>query len=128
MATTAFSARAPEANGRGPWTVHDWYESFLFLVQAFVIVCGGVLLYTLGPAIGIAVLVGGLTAWSVIGNHPGSAKKEPAVDEDCSRTQAKSPDVSAVPTMPPTLRKRARGSESYRRIRLIRFTHSRRTA
>ena len=66
MATLTFSARAPEAIGRGPWTSHDSYELFLFLVQSCGIVCAGVLLYSLGPALGIAVLVGSLVAWSKV--------------------------------------------------------------
>ena len=56
MAALTFSTRAPEAIGRGPWTSHDSYELFLFLVQSCGIVCVGVFLYSLGPALGIAVL------------------------------------------------------------------------
>ena len=64
MATLTFSARAPETIERGPWTSHDSYELFLFLVQSCGFVCAGVLLYSLGPAVGIAVLLGSLVAWS----------------------------------------------------------------
>ena len=85
MATLSLSARAPEAIGRGPWTSHDSYELFLFLVQSCGIVCASVILYSLGPALGIAVLAGTLVVWSKVagrrtqcladkdGGHDGSA-------------------------------------------------------
>jgi hypothetical protein len=85
MATLTFSARAPEAIGRGRWTAHDSYELFVFLVQSCGIVCAGVILYSLGPALGIAALAGSLVAWSMVaarstqcladedGGHDGSA-------------------------------------------------------
>ena len=69
MATMTFSDRAPEAITRGTWTSHDWYDLFVFGVQSCGIVCIGVFLYSLGPALGIAVLVGGLVAWSKITGH-----------------------------------------------------------
>ena len=69
MATLTLSARAPETIERGPWTSHDSYELFLFLVQSCGIVCAGVLLYSLGPAVGIAVLVGSLVAWSKLASR-----------------------------------------------------------
>jgi hypothetical protein len=82
MATLTLSARAPEAIGRGPWTSHDWYESFLFLVQSCGIVCVGVFLYSLGPALGIAVLVGSLVAWSKVAGYLAARKAPCLADED----------------------------------------------
>jgi hypothetical protein len=66
MATIAFSAHGQEAIGRGPWTSNDSYELCVFLVRSCGIVGAAVFLYSLGPALGVAVLVGGLAAWSKI--------------------------------------------------------------
>ena len=82
MATLALSARTPEAIGRGPWTSHDSYEVFRFLVQSCGIVCVGVFLYSLGPALGIAVLACGLVAWSKITNYVAAMKEQTPTDED----------------------------------------------
>ena len=70
MATLTFATRTPEAIGRGPWTSHDSYEVVRFLVQTFGIVCVGVFLYSLGPALGIAVLACGMVAWSRLRTTP----------------------------------------------------------
>jgi hypothetical protein len=63
MTTMAFSAHGQESIGRGPWTSNDSYELCVFLVRSCVIVGAAVFLYSLGPGLGIAVLVGGLAAW-----------------------------------------------------------------
>ena len=82
MATLTLAARTPEAIGRGPWTSHDSYELVRFLVQSCGIVCVGVFLYSLGPALGIAVLACGLVAWSKITNYVAATKEQTPADED----------------------------------------------
>jgi len=86
MATLTFSTRTPEAIGRGKWTSCDSYEVVRFFVQACGIVCVGVFLYSLGPALGLAVLACGLVAWSKITNYVAAAKEhipaEHADEED----------------------------------------------
>ena len=76
MTTMAISANTAETTPSAPWTSHDWYELFLFLVQSLAIVCAGVFCYFLGPALGIAAFVGGLVAWSKVAKHhaPGRAQ------------------------------------------------------
>jgi F0F1-type ATP synthase assembly protein I len=76
MATTAISTRTSETVGRGPWTSHDVYKLFVVLAQACGVVCAGVLLYSLGPGTGIAVLAGGLTVWLTVRGHLASTKKQ----------------------------------------------------
>jgi hypothetical protein len=66
MTTMAFSTQGQEAIGRGPWTANDSYELCVFLVRSCGIVGAAVFLYSLGPALGVAVLVGGLAAWAKI--------------------------------------------------------------
>jgi hypothetical protein len=78
----ALSARTPETIGRGPWTSHDSYEVVRFIIQSFGIVCVGVFLYSLGPALGIAVLACGLVAWSKITNYAAATKEQSPADED----------------------------------------------
>ena len=82
MATLAFSTRTPEAIDRGPWTSCDSYEVLRFLIQSCGIVCVGVFLYSLGPALGIAVLACGLVAWSKITNYVAVTKEQTPADED----------------------------------------------
>jgi len=82
MATLTLAARTPEAIGRGPWTSHDSYELVRFLGQSCGIVCVGVFLYSLGPALGIAVLACGLIAWSKITNYVAATKEQTPADED----------------------------------------------
>ena len=82
MAALTFSTRAPEAIERGPWTSHDWYELFLFFVQSCGIVCVGVFLYSLGPALGIAVLVSSLMTWSKVANHFAARRAQCLADEN----------------------------------------------
>ena len=82
MATLALSARTPEAIGRGQWTSCDSYEVFRFLVQSCGIVCVGVFLYSLGPALGIAALACGLVAWSMITNYVAATKEQSPANED----------------------------------------------
>jgi len=81
MATLTLAARTPEAIGRGPWTSHDSYELVRFLGQSCGIVCVGVFLYSLGPALGIAVLACGLVAWSKITNYVAAKKEQSPADE-----------------------------------------------
>jgi F0F1-type ATP synthase assembly protein I len=76
MTTLAISANTAETTGSAPWTSHDWYELFLFLVQSLAIVCAGVFCYFLGPALGIAAFVGGLVAWSKVAKHHAAAKAQ----------------------------------------------------
>ena len=82
MATLTFSTRTPEAIGRGKWTSCDSYEVVRFFVQACGIVCVGVFLYSLGPALGLAVLACGLVAWSKITNYVAATKEQTPADED----------------------------------------------
>ena len=81
MATLTLATRTPEAIGRGPWTSHDSYEVVRFLGQSCGIVCVGVFLYSLGPALGIAVLACGLVAWSKITNFVAATKEQTPADE-----------------------------------------------
>ena len=81
MATLTLSTRTPEAIGRGQWTSCDSYEVFRFLVQSCGIVCVGVFLYSLGPALGIAALACGLVAWSMITNFVADKKEQTPADE-----------------------------------------------
>ena len=82
MATLTFSARCPEAIGRGAWTSHDWYALFLLFAESCGIVGVGVLLYSLGPALGIVVLAGSLVAWSTVSNHLAATRAACRADED----------------------------------------------
>ena len=82
MASMTFSDRTTEAMERTAWTAHDWYDLFLFLVQSCGIVCVGVFLYFLGPALGIAVIVGSLVALSKVKNHLASARAQRLANED----------------------------------------------
>ena len=81
MATLTLATRTPEAIGRGPWTSHDSHEVIRFLGQSCGIVCVGVFLYSLGPALGIAVLACGLVAWSKITNFVAATKEQTPADE-----------------------------------------------
>ena len=82
MATLALATRTPEAIDRGPWTSCDSYEVFRFLIQSCGIVCVGVFLYSLGPALGIAALACGRVAWSKIANYVAAKKERTPADED----------------------------------------------
>ena len=93
MATLALSARTPEAIGRGQWTSCDSYEVFRFLVQSCGIVCVGVFLYSLGPALGIAVLACGLVAWSKITNYVAAKKEQIPLTKMVSMTSLRLPWV-----------------------------------
>jgi hypothetical protein len=87
MATLTLATRTPEAIDRGPWTSCDSYEVVRFLVQSCGIVCVGVFLYSLGPALGIAVLACGLIAWSKITNYVAATKEQTPADEDCEHDE-----------------------------------------
>jgi hypothetical protein len=56
-------ARQPSiAIERVPWTAQSWYETYAFVVTVWRVVWVGSRLYLLGPAVGIAVMVGALLA------------------------------------------------------------------
>ena len=93
MATLTLATRTPEAIDRGPWTSCDSYEVVRFLVQSCGIVCVGVFLYSLGPALGIAVLACGLIAWSKITNYVAATKEQTPADEAVSMTNLRLPWV-----------------------------------
>ena len=51
---------------RIPWTAESWYESLAFGVTVWRVIWVGLYLYLLGPAVGMAVIAGGLLAvWCV---------------------------------------------------------------
>lgn len=82
MATFTSSVPASRVIGQGPWTSHDLYELFLWLVQSCGIVCAGVFLCYLGPILCAAVLAGSLMAWSKARNHLAAANAACLADED----------------------------------------------
>ena len=66
-----------ESVERKPWTSEDLRDLVVFLAQSFGIVCAGVVVYFLGPALGMALIVGGLAVWSLFGNW-----RAPVTEED----------------------------------------------
>ena len=47
------------------WTAEDWREVRVSLVQTLGLVCGAALLYSLGPVLGMTLIVAGIAAWSL---------------------------------------------------------------
>ena len=93
MGTVALQGQVltSESVERKPWNSQDWREVVLFVAQSFGIVCAAVSLYALGPALGMAFIVGSLIVWSVVKNDSASVKEEPVTDEGCGRTNCASP-------------------------------------
>jgi hypothetical protein len=75
MATVAIQNRLSvrELVERKSWTAEDWREVRWFLAQSAGLVCGAMLLYSLGPALGVALVVGGLATGSLCRKLTGSA-------------------------------------------------------
>ena len=71
-----------ESVERKSWTSEDWREMGAFLAQSLAVVCGAALLYSLGPAVGMVLIVGCLAAWSLCRNWTVSAKAEGCCDEE----------------------------------------------
>ncbi len=61
---------------RKTWTSADWREIGLFLAQSLGLVGSAVLLYFLGPALGMALIVGGVAVWLLLMNQSASATDE----------------------------------------------------
>ena len=95
--TRQSSAHALEAIGRGPWTSRDWYALFLFLAQSLGIVCAGVFLYSLGPALGVGVLCGSLVVWSGVRKYFASTNEQPLADDHSPSGRASSRCDGATP-------------------------------
>jgi len=82
MATLTFSARGPETIERRPWTSQEWHEVFVFLVWAAGTMCVAVFLYSPGPALGMAVVVGSLVAWWKVANYCASTRADEGGEHD----------------------------------------------
>ena len=85
-----------ESVDRKAWTLEDGLDLFVFLTQSVGLVCAAILIYSLGPALGMALVVGGLAVWSLLGNHSASAKEEEGSDED-NRPPVPRPALSSRP-------------------------------
>jgi hypothetical protein len=57
---------ASEPVERKAWNAQDWRELLKFVAQCSGIIGAAVFLYVVGPALGMALVVGGLVAWSVV--------------------------------------------------------------
>ena len=55
-----------ESVERKPWTSEDGREVVLFVAQSFGLICAAVLLYSVGPALGITFLVATVGVWSLL--------------------------------------------------------------
>ncbi len=65
-----------ESVQRKSWTSEDWREIRVFLAQSLGLVCGAVLLYSLGPVLGMALIVGGVAGWLLLRNRTASVTDE----------------------------------------------------
>jgi hypothetical protein len=87
-----------ESIERNPWTSEDWREVLVFLAQSFGLVCVAVFLYSLGPALGMALLVGSLAVWPLFRNQPASEKEKDGLGEkDGHAANVNSPSRRACP-------------------------------
>jgi hypothetical protein len=68
MVTMAFPDQActRESAKRKLWTAESWRAFLVFLAQSLGLVCAAALLYPLGPALGVTLIVAGLAVWSQI--------------------------------------------------------------
>jgi len=71
MATTAIQIQMckRDTDERKVWTSSDWREILVFLAQACGMVGAAIMLYSVGPALGTALIGGSLVAWSLLGNQ-----------------------------------------------------------
>jgi hypothetical protein len=109
-----------ESVERNPWTSEDWRATCVFLAQSFGLVCVGIFLYSLGPALGMALIVVSLAVWSLLGSQIASEEEEDGPNEYSGRAAAanarsrfadpawlRNPGVSSVSTVRPIIRQGA---------------------
>ena len=73
---------ARESIERKTWTSQDWHELLAFLAQSSGLVCAGVFLYSLGPALGMTLIVVSRAVWSFLRSQTASAEEEDGRHED----------------------------------------------
>lgn len=142
MTTMTIPARAAQAIETGPWTSQDWYATGVLLAQSCGIVGAGALLYALGPALGVTLLIGGLTVGALLRKRAALAKDGPADASGCKRADVagapvapgrsarlRNPAMSSGSSTRPALRHGGNVSPntSQHRIRLVRYLTARRT-
>ena len=70
-----------ESTERKPWNSEDWRDLVVFLATACGVICIAAVLYSLGPALGTTLILGGIAVWS-LARHPAASKDETAADQD----------------------------------------------
>lgn len=59
-----------------PWTAQDWREISVFFAQSVGLVGAAILLYTLGPALGVTLIAISLAGWSLLRRQTAAGKEE----------------------------------------------------
>ena len=109
-----------ESVERNPWTTEDWRQSCVFLAQSFGLVCAAIFLYSIGPALCMALIAVSLAVWLLLSSQIASEEEQDGSDEDSghaasasSRSRCadpgwlRSPAVSPGSTTRPVIRQGA---------------------
>ncbi|MGO9108568.1 MAG: hypothetical protein ACLP9L_04980 [Thermoguttaceae bacterium] len=65
-----------ESIDRNPWTSAARNDVSLFIAKSFGLVCAAMFLYSLGPALAMALIVVSLAVWSLLRNQIASEEEE----------------------------------------------------
>lgn len=70
-----------ESIERKPWTSEAWNDVFGFFAQSLGFVCAAIFVYSLGPALGMALIAVSLAVWSLLRSQIASEEGE-QLEED----------------------------------------------
>jgi len=116
----ASQVRTRESIERKPWTSEARNDVSVFLATSFGLVCAAIFLYSLGPALGMALIVVSFAVWSLLRSQIASEEEEDGAGEDFRHAIAvdsasqwanpawqRNPGMSSVSTARPVMRQGA---------------------
>ena len=86
-----------ESIERKPWTSEAWNDVFLFLAQSSGIVCAAIFFYSLGPALGVTLMVVSLVVWAFLRSQTASEEEDGPCEDSGLAVAVNSPSRCADP-------------------------------